>query len=130
MKLNAMYVCMYVCKNLHYNISSITPHTCHVSHPSHPPWLIILIISGKEYKSWSSSVCNVFLSPVTASALCTLCFSILSLFYSFNVTHQVSHLHKTTAKLYFYIYFNFYILRQEKGRQKILQWLVAGILWI
>ena len=42
------------------------PHTCHISCRSYPSWLITRTIF-EQYKSWSSSSCNLLQFPVTSS---------------------------------------------------------------
>jgi hypothetical protein len=62
-------------------------------------------ILGKEYRSFSSSLCNYLHSPVTSSLLGpntplnTLFSNILSLRSSVNVSDKVSHPYKTTSKI-------------------------------
>jgi hypothetical protein len=60
---------------------------------------------GKDYKSWSSSLCSFLHSPVTSS-LCgpsilpsTLFSNTLSSCSSLNVRDEVSHPYRTTGKI-------------------------------
>ena len=93
-------------KNLYTPLSSPVRVTC----PAH---LILLdfitrTILGEEYKSFSSSLCNLLNSPVTSSLLGpnillnTMFSNSLSFFSSRNVSGQVSHPYKKQTKLYFY----------------------------
>ena len=60
---------------------------------------------GKEYRSFSSSLCSLLHSPVTSSLLGpytflnTLFSNALSLRSSLNVSDQVSHPYETTGKI-------------------------------
>ena len=62
-------------------------------------------ILGEEYKSFSSSLCNLLHSPVTSSLLGpnillnTMFSNTLSFLSSRNVSDQVSHPYKTTGKI-------------------------------
>jgi hypothetical protein len=62
-------------------------------------------ILSKEYRPFSSSLCNFLHSPVTSSLLgpnillCTLFSNTVSLRSSFNVSDQVSHPYRTTGKI-------------------------------
>jgi hypothetical protein len=66
------------------------------------------MISGDEYKTWSSSLCNFLYSPVIPpllgpnNLLRTLFSNTLRLCSSLSVTDQVSHPHKTTGRIKFF----------------------------
>ena len=75
-----------------------------------PPHLILLdfitrTMLGEEYRSFSSSLCNLLYSPVTSSLLGpniplnTTFSNILSFLYSLNVSDEVSNPYKTTGKI-------------------------------
>jgi hypothetical protein len=63
------------------------------------------MIFADECKIWSSTLCNFLHSPVTSSLfgpnilLMTLFSNTLSLWSFLNVSHQVSHPHKTMVEL-------------------------------
>ena len=78
-----------------------------VSCPAHLIFLdfITRTILGEQYKSFSSSLCNLLHSPVTLSLLgpnillITTFSNTLSFLSSLNVSDQVSHPYKTTGKI-------------------------------
>ena len=77
-------------------------HTRHMPSPSH---FITRTILGEQYKSFSSSLCNLLHSPITSSLLGpnillnTMFSNTLSFLSSLNVSDQASHPYKTTIIL-------------------------------
>jgi hypothetical protein len=86
-------------------------HTTPLPHTHHMPAHLILLdfttrtILGKEYRSFSYSLCNFLHSPVTSTLLGpntllnTLFSNTLSLRSSLSVSDQVPHPYKTTGKI-------------------------------
>ena len=85
--------------------ASCKPDTC-ATCPAHLilPDFTTRTISGKEYRSLRSSLCNFLHSPVTSSLLGpstllnTLFSNTLSLHSSLNVSDKVSHPYRTTVR--------------------------------
>jgi hypothetical protein len=71
--------------------------------------LIVLIILVNEYELWSSSLCSFLQTPGTPShfgpniLLNTLFSNILSLCYFLNIRDQVTHPHRTTGRIIFFV---------------------------
>jgi hypothetical protein len=84
-------------KTLYTFLSSHIRVTC----PTHLilPDLICLMISGDEYKLWSSPVRNFLHFPVTNILLEALLSNTHSLYSSRDVRDQVSHPYKTTGRI-------------------------------
>jgi hypothetical protein len=84
-----------------------SPFPIRATWPAHLNLLdfITRTILGKEYRQFSSSLCNFLHSPVTSSLLdpnillSTLFSNTLSLHSSFIVSNQVSHPYRTTGKI-------------------------------
>jgi hypothetical protein len=94
---------------------------------------IILIMLGKEYKSWSSSLYNVLYPAVTSSLfgpnilLSTLFPNTFSLCSFLHFRAKVSHPYRTTGKIIVLhiLIFTFLDIRQD--RTSVLDWTVASI---
>ena len=121
------------------------PHqnpVCNVPLPIHSTYtahlflleLIIKIIFGEQYRSFSSLLCSFLHSPHNSSLLDphmplnTIFSNNISLRFSRNVSDTVSYPHKTTDEVIFQYIFIFIIFR-SKLEIKILHWMTASIPW-
>jgi hypothetical protein len=92
---------------------------------------IILILLGKQYMLWSSSLCGFFRHPITWSLfspnifLSTLFSNTLTLCSSINIREHTNHGQDHNC-----VYSDFYVFRQQTRRQMFLDWMVASITWI
>jgi hypothetical protein len=83
------------------------PHTRHMPTPSHFLYFTTRTILVKNYRTFSSSLCNFLHSPITSflsgpnTPLNTLFSNTLSLRPSLSVSDQVLHPYKTTGKIIF-----------------------------
>ena len=101
-------------------------------HQELPGWYTRVIL-GEEYKSWSTSLCRLFLYPVIYSVigpsvlLSTLFSIILCLRSSFSMRDQVSDRISQQDKLYVLLYVLIRIILKQTAKQKTLDRKVADI---
>jgi hypothetical protein len=50
--------------------------------------------------------------------------------FSFNIRDKVSHSIQNCKQNYVFVYFNFYVFRQQTRRQRVLSWMVASTIRI
>jgi hypothetical protein len=89
--------------------------------------LIIVIMFGKEYKAWSSSLCS-FWYLLSCRLSSYQKFSSAPCFQTPSVCVLKFRTHtEPQEKLQFCIFLIFMFLRQQRRRQKVLDWMVASI---
>ena len=122
-------------------------HKRHMPSPSHSSFITRTIL-GEEYKSFSSSLCNLHHSPFISSflgpniLLNTMFSNTLSLLSFRNTSDQVSHPYKTTGKiivLYILIFkfwdslfkhCNFPLIDYKSQRKKVVKGLNLSKLYV
>jgi len=99
--------------------------------------LITRTISGEQYRSLSSSLCNFLHYSVSSpliglnTLLNTVFSNNLSLRSSLNVGDQISHPYQTRIKIIpSSVYLNLHIFGKQTGRQKILHRMITNIPWL
>ena len=138
-----------------WSLSFRFPHQDPIQHLSSPicatcPAHLILLdfitrtILGEDYKSFSSSLCNLLHAPVTSSLLHpnillnTMFSNTLGFLSSRNVSDQVSHPYKTTGKIpihlhyiiQFILYRVFFLRQFLWERNPIVNWGLPALLKI
>jgi 5-keto 4-deoxyuronate isomerase len=89
--------------------------------------LIILIILGEEYKSFSKSLCSFLHPPIIPFSrnilLSTLLSNTLGLCSSLNVRNKVSHPHRPKSKIMFlYIIIFMFLCSKHKDKRFWTEW--------
>jgi len=96
------------------------------------PILFTRMISGEQYRSWSSSLCSLHHSPVILlilfpnTFLSRLFFNTATLFFLQRERPSFTPIHNNRQN-YIAAYFNLCVFERRIGRQKILDRMVAGI---
>jgi len=91
------------------------------------------LVRSRDHETlhYHSSSLPCYLIPLMPNILISTLFSnTLSLCSSLTVRGQVQHPHKTTGKIIVLYCFYIYVFGQQTGRQKLLDWIVAGVPWI
>jgi hypothetical protein len=94
--------------------------------------IIILITHSEEYKLWLASLCSVLQSSLTSSLfgpnilLRTLFSNNLSLCSSLNIRHSFTSI-QNHRQNYSFVYYNFYVFKNQTRTQRFPDWMVASI---